>query len=139
MTWTYTGDPTDSPRDEIRFLLGDTDPNDQQLSDEEIAYLVATYPDTYSAAAAGAEQRAAYYSRKAEDETLGRRRETYGDRAEKYQDLAERLRTGASAAGVVAAAPRAPQIRKSTRAAAAADADRQPTAFETGMMRHDGS
>lgn len=39
MTWTYSGDPATNARDSIRFLVGDTDTNDQLLSDEEIAWV----------------------------------------------------------------------------------------------------
>jgi hypothetical protein len=39
MTWTYSGDPSGSARDAIRFLIGDTDTDDQLLSDEEIAWV----------------------------------------------------------------------------------------------------
>lgn len=39
MTWTYGGDPDANARDAIRFLIGDTDTNDQILSDEEIAWV----------------------------------------------------------------------------------------------------
>lgn len=39
MTWTYGGDPSANARDAIRFLIGDTDTNDQLLSDEEIAWV----------------------------------------------------------------------------------------------------
>lgn len=52
MTWTYSGDPGDSALDEIRFLIQDTDTNDQLLSNEEITYLNDAYGDAYSAAVA---------------------------------------------------------------------------------------
>lgn len=52
MTWTYSGDPGDSALDEIRFLIQDTDTNDQLLSNEEITYLYTAYGDAYSAAVA---------------------------------------------------------------------------------------
>ena len=39
MTWTYGGDPSSNARDAIRFLVGDTDTNDQLLNDEEIAWV----------------------------------------------------------------------------------------------------
>ncbi len=39
MTWTYGGDPDANARDAIRFLIGDTDTDDQLLSDEEIAWV----------------------------------------------------------------------------------------------------
>ena len=39
------GDPQHSPKDEIRFLTGDTDSDDQMHSDEEIAWMLTRYPD----------------------------------------------------------------------------------------------
>ena len=41
MTWTYSGDPATNNRDAIRFMIGDTDTNDQLLNDAEIAYELA--------------------------------------------------------------------------------------------------
>lgn len=52
MAWSYSGDPGDSALDEIRFLIQDTDTNDQLLSNEEITYLFDAYGDAYSAAVA---------------------------------------------------------------------------------------
>lgn len=52
MTWTYSGDPGGSTRDEIRFLIQDTDTNDQLLSDEELDYLIGVWTDAYAAAVA---------------------------------------------------------------------------------------
>ena len=40
MTWSYSGDPANSTNDAVRFLIGDTDTNDQLISNEEIAYIV---------------------------------------------------------------------------------------------------
>ncbi len=39
MAWTYGGDPSANARDAIRFLIGDTDTNDQLLNDAEIAWI----------------------------------------------------------------------------------------------------
>jgi hypothetical protein len=39
MGWNYGGDPSANSRDAIRFLIGDTDTNDQLLNDEEIAWV----------------------------------------------------------------------------------------------------
>lgn len=39
MTWSYSGDPSESEVDEIRFLIGDTDTSDQLIQDEEIQFL----------------------------------------------------------------------------------------------------
>jgi hypothetical protein len=39
MAWTYDGDPSANARDAIRFLVGDTDTNDQLITDAEIAWV----------------------------------------------------------------------------------------------------
>lgn len=38
MAWSYSGDPASSNRDAVRFTIGDTNVNAQQLQDEEIDY-----------------------------------------------------------------------------------------------------
>lgn len=50
----YSGDPADSQLDEVRFLVGDTDCVNAQLSDEEILFLIAQHGDLASAGAAEA-------------------------------------------------------------------------------------
>jgi hypothetical protein len=52
MTWTYSGDPGASTLDEVRFLIQDTDTNDQLLQNEELNYLIDSYGDPYSSAIA---------------------------------------------------------------------------------------
>lgn len=41
MAWSYSGDPDSSALDGIRFLIGDTDTNDQLLANEEISWMNA--------------------------------------------------------------------------------------------------
>lgn len=58
-TWNYSGDPSASPLDEVRFLAQDTDPDFPILLDTEINYLITKWTDlrgsnTYVAAAAAA-------------------------------------------------------------------------------------
>lgn len=43
MSWSYSGDPTSSEKDALRFLVGDTDIKRPVMQDEEILYLVDTY------------------------------------------------------------------------------------------------
>lgn len=43
MSFSYSGDPSTSPLDECRFILGDTNADTPILQDEEIAYLIDTY------------------------------------------------------------------------------------------------
>lgn len=50
MTWTYSGNPGSSTLDEVRFLIGDTDTDDQLLSNEELNWIIAREPTAYEAA-----------------------------------------------------------------------------------------
>jgi len=43
MSWSYSGNPVDSPTDDLRFTLGDTNVNEPVMQDEELQYLIATY------------------------------------------------------------------------------------------------
>jgi len=43
MSWTYSGDPTSSPKDELRFLIGDTNSVEPIMQDEELQYLIGKY------------------------------------------------------------------------------------------------
>lgn len=67
MAWTYSGDPSESDLDEVRFLVGDTDSTDQLLSDEVIEYLIAKWTPVYDSnimvAAMAAESIAAKFTR----------------------------------------------------------------------------
>lgn len=54
MTFTYSGNPGASALDEVRFLIQDTDTDDQLLSDEEINYLLSAYDDDAFGAAIAA-------------------------------------------------------------------------------------
>jgi len=95
MTWTYV-DPSSGNRDKVRFLIGDTDTNDQHFSDEEISYLLTTWGNNvYDASIAGAEilgGRYAHltnYSRSVGDLSIS---EQYGASANEFRALADRLR-----------------------------------------------
>lgn len=48
MSWSYSGDPSDGGVDEVRFLVQDTDRDDQLISDEEIEYLIARWTPVYN-------------------------------------------------------------------------------------------
>lgn len=45
--WTYSGDPTTSQLDEVRFLVQDTDPELKLLSNPEISYLLGFWMPIY--------------------------------------------------------------------------------------------
>tara|TARA_A100001391_G_scaffold70347_3_gene44940 strand:- start:1682 stop:2125 length:444 start_codon:yes stop_codon:yes gene_type:complete len=91
MTWTYSGDPANNDRDKVRFLVFDTDTNEQLLSDEEIAWLLSEQTNVYLAAANAAEVIAAKFAKDISRSVVGISA-TPGGRAEFYLELAEKLR-----------------------------------------------
>lgn len=50
MTWTYAGNFA-LPRDQVRFLVGDTDTADQLVTDEQIAFALTQNSNVYRAGA----------------------------------------------------------------------------------------
>ena len=94
MAFTYTNDPTNDTTDRVRFLLQDTVSTTAILSDEEIAYLLATWTDPVEAARAGAQVIAANFARQADysksvgDLSLS---ETYSSRAAEYREIGQSL------------------------------------------------
>lgn len=97
MSWTYSGDPSASDADAVRFLVGDVDENaDQTLTDQEIDYLVASWPGVHEAAAAAAEALAGRYGSQASfSKTVGQLSlsKQYQDQAASFMALAGRLRS----------------------------------------------
>jgi hypothetical protein len=73
MTWSYSGNPASSALDEVRFLIQDTDTNDQLLSNEELTYLLTAYAnDAFNAAIAAVSTLVATASRvQEESKTVG--------------------------------------------------------------------
>lgn len=99
MNWSYSGNPANSPLDEVRFLLGDTRQTSQSLSDDEILYLLSLQENgnVYFAAADAALRVATHFdglssiSKRVGDLTL----ETdYASTASRYRALAEQLMKG---------------------------------------------
>jgi hypothetical protein len=95
MTFTYSGTPSASQRDAIRFLLNDTDSTDVLLQDEEISYLIATWTSTYEAARGGAEVIASRFTRDADNvsKTVGdiSISKSFTNKAREYRALAKSL------------------------------------------------
>jgi hypothetical protein len=93
MTFTYSGNPSSTQRDAIRFLLNDTDATDVLLTDEEIEYLIAQWSDTYESARAGAEIIASKFSRDADNisKTVGDLSisKSFNNKAAQYRELAK--------------------------------------------------
>jgi hypothetical protein len=91
MTWTYTNDPANVPRDAVRLLVGDTDTNDQKVMDEAIAFfLTQAGDDTYLAAALSARSIAASFAVEV-DTKFESVSSDYSQLSENYYKLATRL------------------------------------------------
>ena len=112
MAWTYTDDPENEPRDALRLVIGDTDTEDQQLTDAEVAYYIAQDDNLNLAAALAAEALAAKYSR-ASVRAVGDMSQQLANRYQSYYRLARQLRaredfpnaTTASTAAYIPATP----------------------------------
>lgn len=138
MTWSYTENPADSPKDAVRFHSGDVLREDQQRSNEEIAYALSEAgDDVYLAAALICDSLARQYARYA-DKSVGNERESLSQRSTSYADRAAELRaraaSGGGVSGVVAALPFVGGVSASRLDAAAADTDLIPSAFRPGQF-----
>ena len=91
MTWTYSGDPATSDLDKVRFLVFDTDTNEQLINNEEIAWLLTEQTNVYMAAANAAEVIAAKFAKDITRNAVGLSA-SVGSRAQFYLELAEKLR-----------------------------------------------
>ena len=87
MAWSYSGNPGESAKDNVRFLIGDTDNCDQLLQDGEITYLLSLYNNApLNAALRCCEMIAAKFSREA-DQSVGRVSQNYSQKARAYRAL----------------------------------------------------
>lgn len=94
--WSYSGDPSASDLDKVRFLIGDTDDDDQQLTNEEISAMLDDNSDNaYTTAIACVEGLIAKYARKV-DKSMGDLSISYGKLADNYRKMLTDLRRRAT-------------------------------------------
>lgn len=91
MGWSYTGDPGARDLDMVRFLLGDTDSTDPQLTDEEINAMLTVHVTAQRAAAGCANVLVAKYTRMV-DKSIGDLSISYSQRAKAFKELAAQLK-----------------------------------------------
>ena len=91
MAWTYSGDPSSSDRDRVRFLIGDTDSGEQLLADAEIDYLLTEEPAPRLAAARACDSIVAKWSRQVDTGMLSLN-VSASQRIDNYRKLAAKLR-----------------------------------------------
>lgn len=120
MTWTYSGDPDGERKDEVRFLVGDTDTNAKLVQDEEIEFVLKQYPaasgkPAWLAAAHVCDAIAGKFARKI-NQSVGPLSASNEQQYEHYVALAQQLRVlhatngkgviAGSMAGITPATPR---------------------------------
>ena len=94
MPWTY--DPTqlhDSPKDQIRLLIGDTLDSDPLLQDEEIQFYLEQNPNDVSRAALACVNVIITRICNTPDYTLGPYSESNGNRLKAFQSVRDELNT----------------------------------------------
>jgi len=130
MAWTYSGDPSTSPKDEVRFIIGDTDSSDPQLSDGEIEYLLSEYGSPLAAAIPAIESLIAKYTRYA-DQRTGDISVSYSKLVDQYRALLSTIKDKLAAADAL---PYCGGISISDREIDEEDDDRVPPSFDKGFM-----
>lgn len=135
MVFTYSGDPSDSDRDAVRFLSGDDVATDFVLEDAEINWLLTQEANVYYAAAAAAERIATKWAGLA-DKQVGDLKISYRDQAKQFRTRAADLRRRALMGGAKIHAPNQSQDEIDTRED---NSDRVRPAFSRGMHDNPGA
>lgn len=138
MAWTYEGNPgtadADQRRDSVRYLTGDTDVNDQLITDQEIAFLLdQTSNSVFKAASLAAETIAAKFSRLV-NFSFDSVSTDYSDLAEGYRSLSVRLDQKARSVGGGLGTPSAGGISVDQMDDIRSDEDRPLPAFRRRMF-----
>ncbi len=128
MSWTYSESGLDEPLNAVRLLVGDTNPADPQLQDEEIEAFLALSDSHVGAAALAARALAAKSARNV-DKWVGDLKILASQRHRHYLLLQETLERQAFSHGV----PSAGGIRVSEKDAQAGNTDLVSPAFRIGM------
>jgi hypothetical protein len=131
VTWSYSGDPGGSESDQVRFLIGDTVTADQQLTNEEIAWLILNEGSPVRAAIKGAESLSAKYARQV-DKTVGNLSLSASQRSKRYAELAKQLTDQYITRGT--SLPWAGAISRDDKNERQLDGDRTDPFFEREMM-----
>jgi len=137
MTWTYTGDPAANTRDEVRFLVGDTDKDDALVQDEEINYAIGVESSTLRAAVRVSRAIAAHYARAVEKQ-VGDLKIKAGEKYKNYLDIMKALEEEA-AGSIPGASPFAGGISTSQKETQENNSDRVAPYFSRDMMDNPNS
>lgn len=130
MTWTYSGNPSNSQLDAIRFIIGDTDTTDQLLSNEEINYMITEYGDSRHAASESCRAIAAKFARLM-SRSIGGLSADFSAKYRQYLELAESIETNEELRPV---APYISGYSRSAKEAVDSDTDRENIFGRKGGM-----
>jgi hypothetical protein len=133
MSWSYSGDPSTTSVDAVRFLIGDTDDTDPQLQNEEINWRINQEGTIKVAAYKCCLNLIAKYSRKA-DRSIGDLRMSFSQQAEAYRKLATDIMVDAA----VMAQPYSGGISPTEKLNETLDPTTVQPTFKRGMMGADG-
>lgn len=137
MTWTYSGNPAASNLDALRFTIGDTNSADQQMSDEEMLYLISAHGSVRAAAIAACDALVAKHATGGTgvDKTVGDLSISGSQRAASFAALRDRLIRQSA----LAAAPMAGGISVADKVATEDDTDRTSPSFRRGQFDAPGN
>lgn len=133
MPFTYSGDPSASDLDRVRFQLGDTDSTDPMLQDAEIQYCIDQESSFLGAIARACEAIAQRFSREASFKAGDLSQDLLG-RAKHWSERADEYRKRAFSAH----APVAGGLSKSAKEAQEQDKDAVQPYFKRGMQDRTG-
>lgn len=133
--WTYSGNPAHSPKDQLRFLIGDTDKRVPLFSDGELEWLLTTSGQSTGAAALSCiDTLILRYSRLA-DETVGQVSISY---SQMYKGLLETRGILLQRFGYTTVTPYAGGISATDKWAQSSDGDTTQPYFARGMLETPG-
>lgn len=139
MAWSYSGDPSTSDKDAVRFLIGDTDITDQQMQDEEITFLLTLYGgNIYTAAIVAARSLASKYAR-FPDVRIGDYSTSNSQRFNAYLALAKQLEQTQTAGLIHKVKPYAGGISIADKQQDEQNTDRVRPAFTRNDMTFPGT
>jgi hypothetical protein len=97
MAWSYSGDPSTSPKDAVRFYMQDIDAEDPNMTDEDILFLLISNPDPQLAAIHGLEILITKFAQLA-DRTIGELKISYTQKLSQLTELVSMLRESTNVA-----------------------------------------
>lgn len=100
MSFSYSGNPASSKIDLVRFTLGDTQPEQPLLMDEEIQYMVDTSATDSQLLAKAFRQAATTLGIRTVKRTLGPQSEDGTERLKYFRSMADKLEQDQAYAGV---------------------------------------